>query len=77
MMNIKKGVEKCMMLDTSQNAFWMDYKRAKQPNALSQHLKQLVLDWWRIETTISPNCKDITRLKIGVKQFKVHPVHYL
>jgi hypothetical protein len=28
-MNIKKGVERHMMLDTSQNAFWMDYKRAK------------------------------------------------
>jgi hypothetical protein len=27
--NIKKGVERRMMLDTSQNAFWMDYKRAK------------------------------------------------
>jgi hypothetical protein len=29
------------------------------------------LNWWRTETTTSPNCKDITRLKIGVKQFKV------
>jgi hypothetical protein len=27
--NIKKGVERCMMLDTSQYAFWMDYKKAK------------------------------------------------
>jgi hypothetical protein len=27
--NIKKGVQRCMMLDTSQNAFWMDYKKTK------------------------------------------------
>jgi hypothetical protein len=27
--NIKKGVERRMMFDTSQNAIWMDYKRAK------------------------------------------------
>jgi hypothetical protein len=27
MKNIKKGVERCMMLDTSQNAFWMDCGR--------------------------------------------------
>jgi hypothetical protein len=27
--NIKKGVERFMMLDTSQNVFWMDYKKAK------------------------------------------------
>jgi hypothetical protein len=42
--NIKKGVERRMMLDTSQNAFWMDHMRAKQFNALFEHSKQLVVD---------------------------------
>jgi hypothetical protein len=49
--NIKKGVERCMMLDTSQNAFWMEYKKAKPFNALFEYSKQLVVDWWRIETS--------------------------
>jgi hypothetical protein len=66
-----------MMLDTSQNAFWMDYKKTKWSNALFEHLKQLVVDWCRIETTIFPNHKDITTLRIGVREFKVHPINDL
>ncbi len=48
---IKKGVERCMILDSSQNAFWMDYKKAKRFYALFEYSKQLVVDWWRIETS--------------------------
>jgi hypothetical protein len=75
--NIKKGLERRTMVDTSQNAFWMDYKRAKRSNSLSERSKKLVVDWWKTKTTISLNQKDITRLKIKEKQFEMHLIHYL
>jgi len=30
--------------------------------------------WWTLETTISPNKKDIVQLCIGVKNFNSHPI---
>lgn len=77
MKNIKKGVDKCLLLDTSKSVFWMDYKWATRLNALSQHYVEVVVDWWTSKTTVSPNRKDIVKLKVSTKQFEVHPMHFL
>jgi hypothetical protein len=66
-----------MLLDTSRNVFWTNYRRRKRVDALSKHIVELVIKWWKTKTTISPNQKDVTRLSIYVKQFQMHLVHYL
>jgi hypothetical protein len=42
--NIKRGVERRLLLNTSKNVFWTDYKWATRSNALSQHFVELVVD---------------------------------
>jgi hypothetical protein len=36
-----------------------------------------MIDRWTVESIVFPNQKNDMRLKIDVKQFKVHQVHYL
>jgi hypothetical protein len=75
--NIKKGVERHLLLDTSRRVFLTNYKPTTKSNALSQHYVELIVDWWTSETTIFPNRKDIVWLRVSRKQFEVHPMHYL
>jgi hypothetical protein len=53
--NIKKSIEKCMLLDISRNVFWTNYKRNKCTDALLKHVVELVIKWCKTKTTISPN----------------------
>jgi hypothetical protein len=63
--NIKKAFKRQLLLDTSSSTFWIDYKRVKHSDFLSKHFQQLVINWWTIETIVSPNYKDIVRLRIS------------
>jgi hypothetical protein len=36
-----------------------------------------VNDWWSNETHVSPVAKEVTRLRLVPKEYKVHPMHYL
>jgi hypothetical protein len=42
--NIKKDVESRMLLETSRNVFWMDFKHTKRSNVLSDHFIELVIN---------------------------------
>ena len=76
--NIKKGIVSLReSLDHSGDAFWRTYKRAKRADALSTALVELVTTWWTLETTVSPNRKDVTYKRVGVKVKIEHPKHYL
>jgi len=55
----------------------VDYKRAQRSATLSETMKKLMIDWWVQETSISPNRKDVVRRRVGVKNFEIHPKHYL
>jgi hypothetical protein len=43
----------------------------------SKPIKILVVDWWTLETTISPNSKDNVRRQIRVKVYEEHAKHFL
>jgi hypothetical protein len=60
-----------VQLNTQQDAFWLNYKRALQSDRISEAVKTLVSDWWVQETSISPNWKDVVQRRIGVKDFVV------
>jgi hypothetical protein len=75
--NFKKSFEWRQALDSSGDAFWVSYKRARRSNALTETVRDLVVQFWTTETTVSPNEKDITRLHVGVKKFVEHTKHYL
>lgn len=75
--NIKKGIVRRESLDHSGDAFWRTYKRAKRADALSTALVELVTTWWTLETTVSPNRKDVTYKRVGVRVKIEHPKHYL
>ena len=75
--NIKKGIVRRESLDHSGDAFWRTYKRAKRADALSTASVELVTTWWTLETFVSPNRKDVTYKRVGVKVKVEHPKHYL
>lgn len=75
--NVKKGMERRLQLDLSDNAFWVNYKRATRATFISKEMKDVIVDWWVTESTISPNHKDIVRNRIAVKKFEEHATHYL
>jgi len=45
---------------------------------LSEYVKQCVLQWWKLQTKVSPNKKDIVRHRVGRNLWlPPHPTHYL
>ena len=45
---------------------------------LSEDVKQCVLQWWTLQTKVSPNKKDIVRHRVGRNLWlPPHPTHYL
>ncbi len=68
--NIKKSSERWFLLDTSSFDFWTNYKRAKHSNVLFESFQQLVIDWWTSETIVSPNRKNVIRLKTSVSNLR-------
>ena len=75
--NLRRGMERRLLLDTQQNAFWLNHRSNHRSDALPNSVKHLVLNFWTLETTVSPNQKDIIRHRIGVNLYVEHPAHYL
>ena len=45
---------------------------------LSDYVKQCVLQWWKVQTKVSPNKKNIVRHRVGRNLWlPPHPTHYL
>jgi hypothetical protein len=65
------------LLDTQNDVFWLQDKTEKHGNALFESTKNLVINWWTIETTISPNHKDVMTRRTRVKMYESHATHYL
>jgi hypothetical protein len=42
-------------------------------DSLGVSVKELGQGWWTLETTISPNKKDVIHLHKGVKKYITHP----
>jgi len=64
---MKMGSKKRMLVDTSNQVFWIDHKGVKRSNSLVAHFQQVVIQWWTTKTTISPNQKDVIMLKTLVR----------
>jgi len=61
---MKKGSKKKLLVDTSNQTFWIDHKGVKRSNSLVAHFQQVVIQWWTTKTT---NQKDIIMLKTLVR----------
>ncbi len=44
MRNVKKGCEQKLLLNTSSQAFWTNYRRPKRSNFLVAHFQQVMID---------------------------------
>ena len=44
---------------------------------ITDELKEMVYTFWREETFVSPNKKDVCRKRVGRKSYIKHPVHLL
>ena len=75
--NLKRGMDRRLLLDTQQNAFWLSYRSLHCSDALPDSVTAVITEWWTLETTVSPNRKDIVKHRTGVKQYEEHPMHYL
>jgi hypothetical protein len=47
--------------NNKQVAFWLHKRSGKRVDALNEATMQQVVAFWSLETTISPNAKDVTR----------------
>jgi hypothetical protein len=75
--NIWRGIDRRIVLDTIQNAFWLQEKKLSMTSILTKAVKKLVVDWWTSNTTIFPNYKDILFKRTGVNEYIEHQTHYL
>lgn len=75
--NIKKALARRVLLDNSQDAFWLRDLRRVRSAAISSSNKKTITNWWEEETTVSPNRKDIIRKWIAPKVYIEHATHYL
>lgn len=75
--NMKRGLERQILLDTENDAFGLRYKCVRHLDCLSNKVRNLVINWWGNETTISLDMKDVAKRHIGVKLYETHPKHYL
>lgn len=48
-----------------------------QTSIITIEIRMLVFEFWRIETRVSPNKKDVCRKHLGKKVYTKHPVHLL
>jgi hypothetical protein len=59
--NIKKTLVLKVLLDTTKDAFWGNYRKAKWSDYLPEGLKKIIFEWWTNHFTVSPNRKDLVR----------------
>ncbi len=52
-----KAMGRWVQLDIIQNVLWINQGQASCLDALPQELRNVVIDWWIKETTISPKYK--------------------
>ena len=52
-------------------------RQARTKDAITDEIKELVLDFWTSNTRVSPNKKDVCRKHVGRKVHMIHPVHLL
>jgi hypothetical protein len=71
--NINAALERRLGLDVPSFALLM---RKKRPG-LSEYIRSTVRTWWHQHTRVSPNKKDVTRHRVGSKEYDEHPTHYL
>jgi hypothetical protein len=64
-------------LINNKDVFWLNKKVGNQSDSLCDATIQHFVSFWTIETTIFPNAKDITWRRDAIKQYDVHPTHYL
>lgn len=76
--NLKRTIENRFSLDHGWDAFWLNNKKIKKhANALNEIAIQHIVSFWTLETTISPNAKDVTWKRTRVKEYDVYATHYL
>jgi len=75
--NISKVRERRVLLDSTQDAFWLHHRRKTQSNSFAKNVRTLVEQWWAEETTVSPNRKDVVTFHEGPRQWVSHTTHFL
>ena len=75
--NISKARSRRQILDAGQDAFWLHQRRSVQSDSLPKNVKLAVQQWSANETTVSPNRKDIITFQEGLRQWILHPTHFL
>jgi hypothetical protein len=73
--NIKRAIERRHTLDNNWDAFWLQRRTRKHVDVLCEATIQQIVAFWTLETTISPNSKDVTWRGSRRKQYDVHVTH--
>ena len=75
--NITLVLERRGAMDADGNFLWLLSSRRTRTNGMEEAVKEVVILWWVQETRVSPNRKQVTRLRIVAGFHNERPLHFL
>jgi len=75
--NVDEAVQRLRSASTTAGARFVVPHRKKREGGITDAVKVVVTTWWTEESRVSPNRKDIRRLRLGRNVYDTHPAHLL
>ena len=65
--------------EAEEGSFPLDlcHRQMHRTSIITSEIREIVFQFWLVETRISPNKKDVVRKRIGKSAYVLHPVHLL
>ena len=76
---LRRAMVRCQRLeDPTKNELWTFSGRLlRKDKEISEALKSLIKDFWKNNTRVSPNQRDVVRRRIGSQNHDPHAKHFL
>ena len=75
--NITLAIERRGAMDADRNFLWTLSIRRTRVDGVEEAVKDVVIMWWIQETQVSPNRKQVARLRIAARVYNEKPLHFL
>jgi hypothetical protein len=75
--NITLAIERREAMDADGNFLWTLSIRRTRIDGMGEAVKDVVIMWWIQETRVSPNRKQVARLRIAARVYDEKPLYFL
>jgi len=75
--NINVVLSQRKLIDYNGTTLWSLSVRNKRINGMSKLLKETILEWWALETYVSPNKSEVTCKRVGAIVYDERLTHFL